>query len=80
MREVLESLAEIHSTTPHNRWNKDAQLLNMWNSLHGVWQYRRRRLRGKFHDAKRLDFVPSYVMRKLGVRSDCLLFTLRCCR
>ena len=63
MTGLLEGLEEIHSTTPYNRWNKDAQLLYMWNSLHGVWQHSGMRLRELFDDAKRHDFVPLYVMR-----------------
>ncbi len=53
MREVLESLEELRSTTSHNRWNKDAQLLYMWNSLHGAHI---------INEGARHDFVPSYVI------------------
>ena len=60
MSQVLESLEEIHSTTPHNRWNKDAHHLYIWNSLHGV-------AHGidasqLLYSSQRHDFVPSYVI------------------
>ena len=61
MTGLLDSLAELHSTTPHNRWNKDAQLLYMWNSLHGAHI---------INEGARHDFVPSYVRRNCNQQQE----------
>ncbi len=50
---ALESLEEVYSTTPHNRWNKDAHYLYMSSSLHGA---------NTIKEGSRHDFVPPYVM------------------
>lgn len=55
---------KVDGRAAHNRRNKDAQSLYMWNSLHGVWQHRRKRIIDLIHDAKHHDFVRQDVSRK----------------